>query len=75
METRSDLLDEEIRALKLPQLTQEKRPAQSTPAGQKVSLCATSTPAPTDSGVKSSVEICGYASIAGSKPAQSSEQP
>lgn len=74
-ETRSEILEEEIRALKSPKPTQEKRPAQSTPAAKKVSLDATNTPAPTDSGVKPSVEKCSYALIAASKPVQSSEQP
>ena len=74
-ETRSEILEEEIRALKSPKPTQEKRPAQSTPAAKKVSLEATSTPAPTDSGVKPLVEKRSYASIAASKPVQSSEQP
>lgn len=67
-ETRSELLKEKIRELKLPQPMQEKRSTKSIPAGQKVSLGAISTPAPTNLNVKSFVKIRNYALIAGSKP-------
>ena len=59
----------------MPKPTQEKRPAQSILVAKKVSLDATSTPAPTDSSVKSSVEKRSYTSIAASKPVQNSNQP